>query len=145
MASTIIMHNPRNPDTLRNDPILFSFMTFLSLAIKNMAIPIMGTMKIVILWAKTINSNGALPKRSAMIAPTVITIAISNLVLLELKLSPNPSASLIKVPPMVALPTTEENPAANSPIKNTAEAASPKAGRSASDISVAVFTSTPNG
>ena len=140
-----MIHNPRNPDAFRKYPILSSFITFLSFAITNIATPMMGTIKIVILWAKTISSNGALPKRSAITAPTIITIAISNLVLLELMLLPKPKASLIKVPPMVALPTTEEKPAANSPIKNTAEAASPKAGRRANDMSVAVFTSTPNG
>ena len=134
-----------NPDTLKNGPMRFCFIIALFEAMKNMATPITGTMNMVILCAKTINSNGALPNETAMMAPTTMTKAINNLVLLELKSFPNPSASLIKDPPIVALPMMEENPAANNPIKNTADAASPNAGRRASDMSVAVLTSIPKG
>ena len=141
----MITHMPMKPETLRKEPILFFFMIALSLPIENKAIPMTGTMKMVMLWAKTISSNGALPKRSAMIVPMAMTMAINNFVLLELKLLPYPRASLIKDPPTVAFPMIDEKPAANNPIKNTAEAASPKAGRKASDISVAVFTSIPMG
>ena len=141
----MITHKPIKPKILRKEPIRFFFMIVLSLAIKNIVMPITGTIKMVILWANTINSNGALLNRSAIMAPVVITTAINILVLLELKLLPNPRASLINEPPIVAFPIIDEKPAANNPIRNTAEAASPNAGRSARDISVAVLTSTPMG
>ena len=70
--------NPNAPKTFTGVLFFRFFMTDSSLAIKYNAMPINGTTRMVMLWAKIISLIGKFPKMMAMIAPMAMTRAITS-------------------------------------------------------------------
>ena len=140
IARPIKSNSPKKPQNFVVELFTCSPIISRSFATINMAIPINGTKKMVMLCANTMSSRGSFPNIKAISPPNIITKEMNSLTILWLRLLPYWKVSPNNEPPKTALPINEENEAPKRPIKNRTFAPEPSNGSKALPISAAEFT-----